>query len=225
MATALVTGGNRGIGRAIVKGLAQQGFDVLLACRDQQSGLQAAQGLGEKVFVVKLDLASPPVLEADLQNIVTTCPRIDVLVNNAGVLEQGDALNVNAAQLQTSMQVNCFAPLLLAQRLMRSMNQRGYGRIVNISSGWGSFSEGFGGPCAYSLSKAALNAATVELARCAQADVLVNSMCPGWVRTDMGGPEADRTPEQGAETALWLATLPAGGPNGQFFRDKQPIRW
>ena len=105
------------------------------------------------------------------------------------------------------------------------MIQRGYGRIVNVSSGWGSFAEGLTGPAAYSITKAALNALTVTLARELPPNVKVNSICPGWVRTRMGGSEATRSPEEGAETALWLATLPEDGPSGGFYRDNNLINW
>jgi NAD(P)-dependent dehydrogenase (short-subunit alcohol dehydrogenase family) len=105
------------------------------------------------------------------------------------------------------------------------MIARGYGRIVNLSSGYGSFAEGLEGPAAYSLSKAALNALTVRLAREARGDVKVNAACPGWVRTRMGGDTAPRAVEEGANTIVWLATLPADGPSGGFFRDRRAISW
>ncbi|MGL5096272.1 MAG: SDR family NAD(P)-dependent oxidoreductase, partial [Planctomycetia bacterium] len=99
------------------------------------------------------------------------------------------------------------------------------GRIVNVSSGWGSFAEGLEGPGFYGVTKAALNALTVRLAAESPPAVKVNAMCPGWVRTRMGGDDADRTPDQGADTAIWLATLPDAGPTGRFFRDRHPIDW
>ncbi|MFO6463508.1 SDR family oxidoreductase [Jannaschia sp. KMU-145] len=106
------------------------------------------------------------------------------------------------------------------------MTARGYGRIVNLSSGGGSFGEGLAsGHAAYAISKAALNAATVLAARGARGDVKVNAMCPGWVRTRMGGAAAPRSPAEGADTALWLATLPSDGPSGGFFRNRAPIPW
>jgi NAD(P)-dependent dehydrogenase (short-subunit alcohol dehydrogenase family) len=105
------------------------------------------------------------------------------------------------------------------------MLERGYGRIVNVSSGWGSFAEGLEGPASYSVTKAALNALTVSLARTLRGDVKVNSCCPGWVRTRMGGREADLSPAEGADTIVWLATLPPEGPSGGFFRARQRIAW
>jgi NAD(P)-dependent dehydrogenase (short-subunit alcohol dehydrogenase family) len=109
--------------------------------------------------------------------------------------------------------------------VLPGMGARGRGRVVNVSSGWGSFAEGIGGGGAYGPAKAALNALTVRAAAQAPRGVKVNAMCPGWVRTRMGGASAARAPEEGADTAIWLATLPEDGPSGGFFRDRRPIRW
>ncbi|HKS17112.1 MAG TPA: SDR family NAD(P)-dependent oxidoreductase, partial [Planctomycetota bacterium] len=106
-----------------------------------------------------------------------------------------------------------------------SMLKRGYGRVVNVSSGYGSFAEGLNGPAPYSLSKAVLNALTLKLSSDVKGDVKVNAACPGWVRTRMGGPEADVSAEEGADTTVWLATLPSSGPNGGFFRRRKKIAW
>ncbi|HEX5871127.1 MAG TPA: SDR family NAD(P)-dependent oxidoreductase, partial [Longimicrobium sp.] len=116
-------------------------------------------------------------------------------------------------------------PIRLIRALVPNMVARGYGRIVNVSSGWGSFAEGMGGPGAYGVTKAALNAMTVRLSNELPASIKVNAMCPGWVRTRMGGDAATRTPDEGADTAVWLATLPDDGPTGVFFRDRKPIEW
>jgi NAD(P)-dependent dehydrogenase (short-subunit alcohol dehydrogenase family) len=105
------------------------------------------------------------------------------------------------------------------------MVKRGYGRVVNVSSGYGAFAEGLEGPAPYSVAKAALNALTMKLAREVKGDVKVNAACPGWVRTRMGGPQANSSPEEGADTIVWLATLPARGPNGGFFRRRKQIPW
>jgi NAD(P)-dependent dehydrogenase (short-subunit alcohol dehydrogenase family) len=105
------------------------------------------------------------------------------------------------------------------------MTARRYGRIVNVSSGWGSFTEGLGGPGAYGVTKAAMNALTVRLSKELPSTIKVNAMCPGWVRTRMGGEGATRTPDEGADTAVWLATVPDDGPTGAFFRDRKRIEW
>jgi NAD(P)-dependent dehydrogenase (short-subunit alcohol dehydrogenase family) len=145
----------------------------------------------------------------------------DILVNNAGVLEDGNLLEVSDEKFQFSLRVNFLAPFDLIRLAAPGMIKRRYGRIVNVSSGWGSFAEGLSGPAAYSVSKAALNALTLSLSKNLPHDVKVNSMCPGWVRTRMGGEGASRSPEEGADTAIWLATLPENGPNGGYFRDRK----
>ncbi|MEO1000763.1 MAG: SDR family NAD(P)-dependent oxidoreductase [Pseudomonadota bacterium] len=133
--------------------------------------------------------------------------------------------DVDGPELSATLAVNTVAPAALIGALGPGMAARGWGRIVNVSSGWGSFDEGLGGPAAYAISKAALNAVTVRGARALGPAVKVNAACPGWVRTRMGGAGADRAPEEGAETPLWLATLPDDGPTGGFFRDRSPIAW
>jgi NAD(P)-dependent dehydrogenase (short-subunit alcohol dehydrogenase family) len=148
-----------------------------------------------------------------------------MLVNNAGVLEPGSLVEMDDEKLAYSLQVNFLAPLQLIRELVPGMSTRGYGRIVNVSSGWGSFAEGLSGPAAYSISKAALNALTLSLAKDVPQNLKLNSMCPGWVRTRMGGEAAPRTPEEAADTAIWLATLPDDGPTGGFYRDRKLIAW
>ena len=120
--------------------------------------------------------------------------------------------------------MNRIGSIRTCQAFVPGMLERGYGRVVNVSSGGGSFGEGIG-PMAYGASKAALNALTVKIAEAVRGDVKANAMCPGWVRTDMGGSGAPRSPEQAADTLVWLATLPPDGPNGGFFRDRHPIPW
>lgn len=226
MRTALVTGGNRGIGLGIVKGLAEQGFHVLLASRNLERATDVAAQFDEKVTAVELNLSNPSVLRQQIAHIQNSHPSIDVLVNNAGVLFDGDLLSVSSDHLYETMQVNVMSAIELIRAIAPGMNQRGYGRIVNLSSGWGAFSDGLDdGPASYSMSKAALNAVTVVTKPSLGDNVKINSMCPGWVRTDMGGAGATRSVEQGADTAIWLATLPENAPSGGFFRDRKPIKW
>jgi NAD(P)-dependent dehydrogenase (short-subunit alcohol dehydrogenase family) len=161
--------------------------------------------------------------------------RVDILVNNAGVYldshgteEAGGAsASVFNASLETlTLKTNLYGPLLLAQELVPLMKQQHYGRIVNLSSGMGQLSEMEGRSPAYRISKTALNALTRILAAETRGfNILVNSICPGWVRTDMGGPNAERPVEQGAAGVIWAATLADDGPTGGFFRDGQPIPW
>ena len=157
----------------------------------------------------------------------STSPAVHVhaLVNNAGVLHEKPLLELTDAEIADSIAAHITGPIRLIRSLVPNMITNGYGRIVNVSSGWGSFAEGMGGPGVYGVTKAALNALTVRLAKELPSTIKVNAMCPGWVRTRMGGEGATRTPDEGADTAVWLATLPDDGPTGGFFRDRKPIEW
>ncbi len=216
--TALVTGANRGIGLAIASGLVDAGLEVIVAARDPAAASAVARPLGARH--VQLDVRDRGSIAAALAE----CGDVDVLVNNAGILRPGRLLD-NATGFAESLAVMVQGPYLLIRALAPGMVRRDYGRIVNLSSGWGSFAEGIGGPSGYGVAKAAVNALTVAVAHELPATVLVNAMCPGWVRTRMGGAGAPRSPEQGAQTAVWLSTLPEGGPSGGFFRDRRPIPW
>ena len=152
---------------------------------------------------------------------------VDVLVNNAAILlsENGDVLSAPVGTF-VSMETNVYGPLLLAQKLMPGMIRRRYGRVVNVSSGAGQLSSMTSYAPPYSMSKTALHALTRLLAHAGQRrNVLVNAVDPGWVRTDMGGPSAPRSVEQGADTIVWCATLPDGGPTGGYFHDRRPVEW
>jgi NAD(P)-dependent dehydrogenase (short-subunit alcohol dehydrogenase family) len=224
--TALVTGANRGIGLAIAAGLnASGGIKVLVGTRRAHDGENAAKALGGNAVAVSLELSNSENLRFQVRNIVDLHGAIDILVNNAGVLEPGNLLEIERDKLNSTLQVNFLAPLDLIRELVPGMNARGYGRIVNVSSGWGSFAEGLAGPAAYSIGKAALNALTLSLAKDLANNVRVNSMCPGWVRTRMGGEAAPSTPEEAADTAVWLATLPDDGPTGGFYWDRMLTEW
>ena len=215
---ALVTGGNRGIGLAIAEGLKGQGLSVVISARDAEAGRQAAATIGAQS--VHLDLMRPEMFAAALAE----AGEIDVLVNNAGVLHDVSLLGPDS-DFDEAMQVMVHAPYALIRALAPGMGARAYGRIVNLSSGWGSFAEGLGGPGAYGIAKVSLNALTKAMARDLPRGVKINAMCPGWVRTRMGGAGASLSPEEGADTAIWLATLPEDGPTGGFFRRRRPISW
>ena len=218
MKRALVTGANRGIGLAIARGLVDLGHEVLLGARNAAAGKRAARRIG--AAALELDVADP----SSIRRAVEEAGTVDVLVNNAGVLGSGSVLD-DPEDFAESMAVMVHGPWLLMHHLTPGMVARRYGRVVNVSSGWGAFSEGLGGPGGYGVAKAALNALTVAAARSLPKSVKVNVMCPGWVRTRMGGAGANRSVEEGADTALWLATLGADGPTGGFFRDRRPIDW
>lgn len=232
---ALVTGANRGIGFEIVRQLARLGVMTIMGSRSLEKGEQAAQQLaseGLEPAVVQLDVDDPQSVRLAVDKARDLFGRIDILVNNAGIVLDGPRAasptveNVQLSVVQRTFATNVYGPLLMIQAVLPLMKEAGYGRIVNISSGLGQLSDMGGGYPAYRMSKAALNALTRNLAAdLGPGDIKVNAMCPGWVRTDMGGPNAERTPEQGAETAVWLAMLDETGPTGGFFRDKKPIPW
>lgn len=216
--TALVTGANRGIGFAIAEGLLASGYDVTIGARDLKAGQDAAQRLGCQA--AHIDLNDPD----SYFHAMTRAGGFDVLVNNAGVLNHVSLLSRDNDFVQ-AMEVMVAAPLDLIRLCVPRWERTGWGRVVNISSDWGSFSSGLEGPGAYGVAKAALNALTKALPRDLPPGVKVNAMCPGWVATRMGGAGATRSPKEGAETAVWLATLPDDGPTGGFFRDKAPLEW
>jgi len=228
----VVTGASRGIGLEISRQLAQSGVNVVLTARDAQRGKKAAatlQRLGLNVLFHPLDVTDPQQIRALADYLSQTHRRCDVLVNNAGILIDQRGAGVLALQMDTlraTLETNFYAPLQISQALVPLMRRHGYGRVVNVSSGLAQL-QGMGdGTPAYRASKAGLNALTLMLAAATKGSgILVNAMCPGWVRTDMGGVNATRSVEQGAETAVWLATLPDDGPSGGFFRDRTPIAW
>ena len=230
---AVVTGGNRGLGFEACRQLARAGAKIVLASRDAGKGEAAAsklRGEGLDVTAYPLDVTDPASIGRLAAFIEQQFGRLDILVNNAGVFmdssaaDEASALRSDPAVVRQTLESNTLGPMMVAQALIPLMG--GNGRIVNVSSGMGQLSEMEGGFPGYRLSKAALNALTRILANeLKDTGIKVNSVCPGWVRTDMGGPNAPRTPEQGVETIVWLARLPDNGPTGGFFRDKQPIPW
>jgi NAD(P)-dependent dehydrogenase (short-subunit alcohol dehydrogenase family) len=225
---ALVSGGNRGIGLEIVRLLAEKGITVILGSRNEEEGRAAAEGLFGDVIVRQLDVADAESVDHLTSSIEEEFGRLDVLVNNAGILNDEDQRGVDADLdgVRDSLEANLFGAWRLCEAFIPLMQRHGYGRIVNISSGLGALEEMGGGSPAYRVSKAALNALTRILASELEGSgILVNSVSPGWVQTDMGGSEASRSVEEGADTPVWAATLPNDGPTGGFFRDRQQIPW
>lgn len=230
---AVVTGGNRGIGFELCRQLAKEN-QVILTSRDESKGKAAVEQLqaaGLTVINYPLDVTNPGSVEQLAQFIRDKFGRVDVLVNNAGVLldyrdSDGSIFNTKVDTLQETIETNLYGPLRLSQALVPLMQEHHYGRVVNVSSGAGQLSDMSSGYPAYRISKTALNALTRILAdELKGTNILVNSVCPGWVKTDMGGANATRTPEQGADTIAWLTTLPDNGPTGSFWRDRTPIDW
>ncbi|WP_295559668.1 SDR family oxidoreductase [uncultured Hyphomicrobium sp.] len=233
--TALVSGANRGIGFEIVRGLARLGVLAVIGARETKDGLAAAEKLqseGLDVPVVALDVDQEGSAAQAVAEVKRIYGRLDALVNNAAVLIDGPGgfkaslFDLKADTLRRTMETNLMGPIRLIQAAAPLMREQGYGRIVNVSSIAGQLADMGSGYPAYRMSKAALNALTrIAAAELGGGDIKVNAMCPGWVRTDMGGANADRSPEEGADTAIWLATLPDDGPTGGFFRDRKPIAW
>jgi NAD(P)-dependent dehydrogenase (short-subunit alcohol dehydrogenase family) len=229
---ALVTGANRGIGLEICRQLARGGHRVVLTSRDAAQGQAACQALGDAGLAVtycKLDVTSQRSIDALVAFVMVQFGRADILVNNAGVMLDARGTRFMDSELATyraTFDTNVWGPLLLAQALLPLMQKHHYGRIVNLSSGLGQLAGMDNSTPAYRMSKTALNALTrIVAAEAKGANVLVNAACPGWVRTDMGGASAPRSVEQGADTPVWLATLPDDGPTGGYFRDRKLIPW
>jgi NAD(P)-dependent dehydrogenase (short-subunit alcohol dehydrogenase family) len=232
---ALVSGANRGIGREIARQLHEDhGFLVFAGTRDPD-GIEPAAGL----VPVALDVTDDASVAAARVRIERDPCRLDVLVNNAGIYGSYDgAASYDLVEAHRVMETNLFGAWRLIQAFVPLLRESDHPRIVNVSSGGGQFDEigdhtfrrapgdrrMGGGGTAYRLSKSALNALTCTTAA-DERGILVNSMCPGWVRTDMGGRNAPRSVEEGADTAVWLATLPDDGPSGGFFRNREPIPW
>ncbi len=229
---ALISGSNRGIGREIARQLAELGHHVIVTAREpaaaERTAQEIAEGGGLSLQGEQLDVADPQSVERLAKRIQSEPGRLDALVNNAGTMGKvtTNAANAPLDDAHLTMETNLFGAWRLTQAMLPLLRRSDRGRIVNISSGAGQLSDMNGGYPGYRISKTALNALTRVLANEATGTgILVNSMCPGWVRTDMGGSAATRSVAEGADTAIWLATLPDDGPTGGFFRDRSPIPW
>jgi len=227
---AIVTGGNRGIGYEICKELARLGCRVVLTCRNEADGRRAVAKLdsGDNIVFHRLDVTNSKDIASLRDWIVKTYGRLDILINNAGVyLDEGiSVFDLDEKTMRHTLEVNFYGAFHMCQAFVPLMRKNGYGRIVNISSGYGAMSEMGGNVAAYRISKTALNALTLiaahELRDC---NIKVNAVCPGWVSTDMGGNMAPVSPEAAAKDIVHFALLDGTGPNGGFFRYKKPIQW
>jgi NAD(P)-dependent dehydrogenase (short-subunit alcohol dehydrogenase family) len=228
---ALVTGANRGIGFEICRQLGASGYTVVLTARDPEKGARAVRTLrqeGIEAHSQMLDVTQPDSARQAAGFVAGELGRLDALVNNAAIAIDPDEVleTVDLDVVRRTLETNLLGVLACCQAFLPLMKQQGYGRIVNVSSGRGSFSKlGAGGPC-YRISKTALNALTVILAdEVKEHNILVNAVTPGWVRTRLGGMKAPRSTAEGAEAAVWLAMLPDDGPRGRFFKDREEFPW
>ncbi|HEX3254836.1 MAG TPA: SDR family oxidoreductase, partial [Gaiellaceae bacterium] len=217
------------IGREVARQLADLGYRVVIGSRDLPKGEKVAGELGENVSAVQLDVTDEDSIGRAVASVAEDPGRLDVLVNNAGITGGGwstSAVDADLDQVRKTLDTNLFGAWRLTEEALPLMRRNGYGRIVNISSGMGQLSDMGGHSPGYRVSKTGLNVLTRMLtAELVDENILVNSVCPGWVRTDMGTESARRSVEEGADTPVWLATLPDDGPRGGFFRDRQPIPW
>ncbi|WP_458189046.1 SDR family NAD(P)-dependent oxidoreductase [Haladaptatus sp. NG-WS-4] len=216
---ALVTGANRGLGAAIADELAALGAVVYAGARDPAD---VASGLRP----VRLDVTDESDVRTAVETIRDETGRLDVLVNNAGVYGPSGKLGESArSAIETTLRTNLHGPLVVTRDALSLLSERTGGRVVNVSSGAGQFGGGIdAGHLPYGVSKAGLNAFTNALAA-QYPDLVVNAVCPGWVRTAMGGAGAPRSVEEGAETPVWLARFEPGSPSGLLWRDKKPVDW
>lgn len=227
--TALVTGANKGIGFEVARELARLGLKVFLGARNEKAGRAAAEKLSKdgSVSFLEIDVSNADSILHAAEEVARETERIDVLVNNAGVLldEDKDALTITPEIFETTLRTNTLGPWLVAQAFVPLLKKSAAPRIVNVSSGGGQLEDGADGWApGYCVSKTALNGVTVQLAA-ALPKFAVNSVCPGWVRTGMGGDNATRSVAEGAATIVWLATDAPHHLTGKFVKDRKVIPW
>lgn len=229
---ALVTGANRGLGLETSRQLLAKGFNVVMTGRDEAALEHARAKLRRdeqsRAVIVGMDVADSRSIDAAHRIVRDRVDAIDVLVNNAAILlsESDEVLSIPTDAYRRTFDTNVFGAVDVCRAFVPEMAKRRYGRVVNVSSGAGQLARMSAYAPAYSMSKTALNAFTRILGATYKGmGVLVNAVDPGWVRTDMGGRSAPRSVEQGADTIVWLATLPDDGPSGGFFHDRRAIQW
>ncbi len=223
--TALITGANRGIGYEIVRQLASRGLRIVLGSRDRELGVQAAAGLDGEIRVEQLDVEGPSSVEGCADRLAAAGIEVDVLVNNAGLYTTTPLLAIDERSLLEALQVNLIGAWRTSRVFVPAMRQRGWGRVVNVSTGDAHFTKRPPTAGAYSLAKAGLNVLTRIVAAEAGPQVKVNCVSPGWVATRMGGAGAPASVEEGADTAVWLATVPDDGPTDGFYYRRERIPW
>jgi NAD(P)-dependent dehydrogenase (short-subunit alcohol dehydrogenase family) len=233
---ALVTGANKGIGLETVRQLAHKGFHVFLGARNEEAGQTAAEKLNRDakkehydgtVTFLKLDVSNPESIEHAVNEFGKQSDRLDALINNAGILldDDKDILAITPKLFESTLRTNTLGALLMAEAFVAFLKKSNVPRIVNVSSGGGQLADGADGWApGYCISKTALNGVTIQLAA-ALPKFAVNSVCPGWVRTDMGGSNATRSVAEGASGIVWLAADAPQNETGKFWRDRKVIPW
>jgi len=229
MKTVLITGANRGIGFETARQLARRGFHVIVGARSEQHGQKAMRELEAigKVSHLAVDVSDSKSIANAAANFASI-GQLDVLINNAGIYpdEGVSILTISREQLVTTFQTNTFGPIVMTQAFLPYLKKSSAARVINLSSGYGQLDSLSANVPSYCLSKLTLNGITIMLAEALREHrIAVNSMCPGWVRTDMGGSAAPRSVEEGADTAVWLAAEADQELTGKFFRDRMEIPW
>ena len=230
MKTVLVTGANKGIGREVARQLAAHGFHVFIGARNARAGQTAAQDLSKesgKTTFLEIDDSSDASVKTAAREFARQSDHLDVLVNNAGIVVDGDEgiLKISDDILRKTIETNTLGALRVTRAFEPLLSKSREPRVINVSSGGGQLTDGADGWApAYCISKTALNGVTTQLAA-ALPRFAINSVCPGWVRTDMGGANATRSVEQGADTIIWLATDAPQELTGKFLRDRKEIPW
>ena len=230
MKTALVTGANKGIGHEVARQLAVKGFHVFVGARNPDAGRKAADEIvkdGGKATLLEIDVSDNASVAAAAREFSRIADHLDVLVNNAGIIVDGDdaILEISDEQLRNTLETNTLGAVRLTRAFAPLLAKSKAPRVINVSSGGGQLTGGADGWApAYCISKTALNGVTSQLAT-ALPKFAVNSVCPGWVRTDMGGRNATRSVEEGADTIVWLASEAPQKLTGKFLHDRKEIPW
>ena len=223
---ALVTGANRGIGFEVCRQLAEHGHEVILTSRDEKKGEAAAKRLGGAVSFQMLDVREERTIRDAVESVKRRFGHLDVLVNNAGISKGSKGLvDADVEDVKRLMETNFYGPMKVSRAFLPLLRKSRGARIINVSSGMGALDDLSGGYAGYRLSKSGLNAQTILLANELKgSEIKVFAVCPGWVRTDMGGRLAPRSVEEGADTIVWLASA-QDAPSGKSYRDRKEIPW
>ena len=228
MKIAVITGASQGLGLETARQLAAKGMHVILTGRNEDALSDALNRIEGSAEFRVLDVTDDAAVAESFGWLKKTHGKLHVLVNNAGRVHGAHGATFDTTEpkvLGDAIDNNAVGAYRMMRAAMPLMSAGNYGRIVNVSSGMGAMNDMGGGAIPYRVSKTALNALTIVASNEAPDGIKINAVCPGWVRTEMGGPSASRSVEDGASGIVWAATLPPEGPSGGFFRDGKPIAW